>query len=69
MPKENGLQLAEKVHREMPECKVLMLTAYLSNAMEVELHLEQTKQPLKLLNKPCQPELLLKEAEELLRTA
>jgi CheY-like chemotaxis protein len=69
MPEENGLQLAEKVHREMPECKVLMLTAYASNAIQVELHSEQTKRPLKLLNKPCQPELLLKEAEELLRTA
>jgi DNA-binding response OmpR family regulator len=69
MPEESGLQLAEKVHREMPECKVLMLTAYSSNAMEVELHSEQTKRPLKLLNKPCRPELLLKEVKELLRTA
>jgi DNA-binding response OmpR family regulator len=69
MPDETGLQLAEKVHREMPGCKVLLLTAYSSNAIKVELYSEQMNRPLKLLNKPCHPEVLLEEAERLLRTA
>lgn len=69
MPHETGLQLAEKVHREMPHCKVLLLTAYSGNEAQVELYSEKTKRPLKLLNKPCRPELLLEEVEALLEIA
>ncbi len=69
MPNESGLQLAEKVHREMPDCKLLLLTAYASNMDKVALEAERNNRPLKLLNKPCRPELLLLEASALLRTA
>jgi CheY-like chemotaxis protein len=69
MPDENGLQLAETLHREMPNCKCLMLTAYASNASKVEQHTTRTQRPLKLLSKPCRPEILLREAESLLQTA
>ncbi|HVG26567.1 MAG TPA: response regulator [Acidobacteriaceae bacterium] len=67
MPEQNGLQLAEAVNRELPECKMLMLTAYSSNAFEVEMEAARMKRPLKLLNKPCRPEVLLKEAVALLQ--
>jgi CheY-like chemotaxis protein len=66
MPGQNGLQLAAAISREMPMCQVIMLTAYLSNAARVELEALRMKRPLKLLSKPCRPELLLKEADELL---
>jgi CheY-like chemotaxis protein len=69
MPDETGLQLAEKMHREIPHCKVLMLTAFAGNAAKVEMQAQRMKRPLKLLSKPCRPELLLKEAEALLQTA
>ena len=69
MPDESGLQLAETLQREMPDCKFLMLTAYSSNAAKVEQHISRMKRPLKLLNKPCHPELLLREASDLLATA
>ena len=69
MPGENGLQLAETLQREMPSCKLLMLTAYASNAIKVEQHASRTKLPLKLLSKPCRPEILLREAPDLLHTA
>jgi CheY-like chemotaxis protein len=69
MGEENGLQLADKVHNEMPDCKFLMLTAYASNIAKLEQHISQTQRPLKLLNKPCRPELLLQEAQEILQTA
>jgi CheY-like chemotaxis protein len=69
MPEETGLQLAEKMRSEMPDCKLLMLTAYAYNALKVEQYISRTKQPLKLLNKPCRPELLLREAMNLLQTA
>lgn len=69
MPEETGLQLAEKLQHELPNCKLLMLTAYASNAVKVEQHATRTQRPLKLLTKPCRPELLLSEALALLQTA
>jgi CheY-like chemotaxis protein len=69
MPEESGLQLAEKVHHELPNCKLLMLTAYDSNTIKVEQHASRTKRPIKLLSKPCRPEVLLREAQDLLQTA
>jgi CheY-like chemotaxis protein len=68
MPEQSGLQLAEALHRELPNCKLLMLTAYASNALKVEQHISRTRRPLKLLTKPCRPELLLHEAHTLLQT-
>ena len=69
MPDENGLQLAETLQRELPNCKFLMLTAYASNATKVAQHTTRTQRPLKLLTKPCRPEILLQEAHTLLQTA
>ena len=69
MPGETGLQLAEKVQLEMPHCKLLLLTAYASNVAKVEQHISRMKKPLKLLNKPCRPETLLREAHDLLERA
>jgi CheY-like chemotaxis protein len=67
MPGQSGLQLAAAIHNEMPKCQMIMLTAYLTNAASAELEALRRKRPLKLLNKPCRPELLLKEVGELLR--
>jgi CheY-like chemotaxis protein len=69
MPEETGLQLAETFQRELPNCKLLMLTAYSSNAIKVEQHATRMKRPLQLLNKPCRPEILLRAAHDLLQTA
>jgi CheY-like chemotaxis protein len=69
MPHETGLQLAEKMNRELPACKLILLTAYASNVSKVERHAIQMNRPLKLLNKPCRPELLLSECHALLQTA
>jgi CheY-like chemotaxis protein len=69
MPLETGLQLADKFHAELPHCKVLMLSAYSSNAARVQDHASQNQRPLKLMQKPCRPEDLLHEAQLLLKTA
>jgi DNA-binding response OmpR family regulator len=69
MPLETGLQLADKLFHEMPSCKVLMLSAYTSNAARVEQHAVQVNRTFKLLNKPCRPEELLREAHALLNAA
>jgi DNA-binding response OmpR family regulator len=67
MPGESGLELADAVHREVPGCKVLMLTAYESNSSDVERHSERTRRPVRMLYKPVRPEELIREARELLR--
>jgi DNA-binding response OmpR family regulator len=69
MPGETGLDLVARMDREMPECRLLMLSAYSSSAAVVELSSRGMKRPLKLLNKPCRPEELLREATALLMSA
>ena len=69
MPDENGLELAEQLHKERPQTRMLMLTAYSSNALKVEEQSSRLGRPLKLLSKPCRPELLLRTAWEMLATA
>lgn len=67
MPGQSGLELAAAINQEMPKCQMIMLTAYLTSAASVELEALRMKRPLKLLNKPCRPEVLLREAGELLQ--
>ncbi len=69
MPDGNGLDLAEKLTRELPRTQMLMLTAYSSNAARVEAESSRLGRPLKLLNKPCRPEELLRTAAEMLKSA
>jgi len=69
MPEENGLELADKLDRELPGTHVLMFTAYASNAVTVDAHSARTGRPLRLLRKPCRPEELIHECNILLLTA
>ena len=67
MPGEDGLQLAAKVVRELPDCQMIMLTAYLSKSASQELEALRRRRPVKVLKKPCPPELLIEEVVEMLR--
>lgn len=69
MPDESGLQLAERLQETMPDVRVLLLTAYASNAAKVSAHSRRTRRPLKLLAKPCRPDDLLRETHALLQSA
>jgi CheY-like chemotaxis protein len=69
MPETTGLELAVKIDREMPECKILMLTAYSTNLVKVGEQAQQMSRPLNVMTKPCRPEDLLREAGALLRSA
>jgi len=69
MPDGDGLQLAERLHEERPKIRMLMLTAYRSNASQVEAQSTRMGRPLKMLCKPCRPEELLRTANEILQTA
>lgn len=66
MPEESGLSVAEKMNYEQPHCKMLMITAYSSNAAKVELQSIRLKRELRLLAKPCPPVELLRATHSLL---
>ncbi|MDQ2925376.1 MAG: response regulator [Acidobacteriota bacterium] len=69
MPGATGLELAANIDREMPACKILMLTAYSSNAVKVDEQSRRMARPVNVLSKPCRPEDLLREVGTLLKTA
>ena len=66
MPEESGLDLAERMQDVLPNIQMLMLTAYASNAAKVTAHSRRLRRPLKLLNKPCRPDDLLRESQAML---
>ncbi len=69
MPEVSGLELAECMQELLPETRLLMLTAYASNAAFVRAHARRVRRPIKLLSKPCRPDDLLRESHALLQTA
>lgn len=69
MPEENGLQLADRLQEAMPNVRLLMFTAYASNAAVVTAHSRRLRRPLKLLSKPCRPDDLLRETNAILQSA
>ncbi len=66
MPDESGLELAYRMEQTMPRTRMLMLTAYASNAPEVRAQSRRMQRPLRLLSKPCRPDDLLRETRALL---
>lgn len=66
MPGTTGLELIQSMSREMPNVRMMMLTAYVSNDIDVERMAEHLNLPIKLLRKPCRPEDLVTEARKLL---
>ena len=69
MPGRDGLSLVEDVSRELPACRILMLTGFYSNLKNVREQARKLSRPLGILTKPCQPSELLREAAALLATA
>ena len=69
MPEESGLQLAERMQEVLPDTRLLLLTAYASNAAQVNAHASRMRRPLRLLAKPCRPDDLLRESHALLQSA
>jgi CheY-like chemotaxis protein len=69
MPGRDGLSLVDDVTREMPACRILVLTGFYSNLKSVREHARKLSRPMGVLTKPCQPSELLREAAALLATA
>ena len=66
MPERDGLSLVEDMTREMPACRILVLTGFYSNLKIVREHASKLSRPLGILTKPCQPSELLREVAVLL---
>ena len=62
MPGRSGIELMADFSRELPDCHVLVLTGYYSNLIRVREHTREKARPTRILTKPCNPDVLLKEA-------
>ncbi len=69
MPEESGLQFADRMQQVLPGTQMLLLTAYASNAASVRAHSRHMQRPLKLLNKPCRPDDLLRVTRAMLQAS
>ncbi|WP_158943953.1 response regulator [Granulicella sp. S190] len=69
MPGRDGLSLVSDVTRELPACRILVLTGFYSNLKSVREKSSSLLRPVGILTKPCQPSELLREAAALLAIA
>jgi CheY-like chemotaxis protein len=69
MPGRDGLALVCDVTRELPTCRIIVLTAFYSNITKVREQSNKLARPVGILTKPCQPAELLREASAMLATA
>ena len=69
MPVRSGLELMGDFSRELPDCRVLVLTGYPSNLTRVREQMVKHRHPVRVLTKPCAPAELLREAGQMLARA
>ncbi|WP_213804646.1 response regulator [Granulicella sp. dw_53] len=66
MPGKDGLALVREITRELPSCRIIVLTGFYSNLKIVREEANRLSLPVSILTKPCQPTDLLREANSLL---
>jgi CheY-like chemotaxis protein len=69
MPHRSGLELMSDFNRELPSCRVLVLTGYYNNVVRVREHSTRLRRATRVLTKPCNPSELLREAGKILASA
>ncbi len=69
MPGKDGLALLNEFNRELPSCRILVLTGFYSNLKKVRDEAARLCLPMSILTKPCQPGDLLREAAAILASA
>jgi len=69
MPGRDGLALVCDVTRELPSCRIIVLTGFYSNLKNVREQSSKLARPVGILTKPCQPADLLREANTMLAAA
>lgn len=69
MPGRDGLSLVCDITRELPSCRIIVLTGFYSNLKSVREQSNKLARPVGILTKPCPPVELLREAATILATA
>ncbi len=69
MPGRDGISLMSDLSVELPDCPILVLTGFYSALNRVRAVTRTMKQAVTIVTKPCQPEDLLRHAEQLLNPA
>ena len=69
MPDKDGLALALDITSEFPSCRIIVLTGFYSNLMNVREQANKMPRPMGILTKPCQPAELLRHVNDMLATA
>jgi DNA-binding response OmpR family regulator len=69
MPGRDGLSLVVDITRELPSCRIIVLTGLYSNLMNVREQSNKLSRPVGILTKPCQPSELLRHANAILASA
>jgi DNA-binding response OmpR family regulator len=69
MPGRDGLALVQDINRELPDCRIMVLTGFYADLDDVHGHSRDLQRPLALLTKPCRPADLIREANAMLNTA
>ena len=66
MPGKDGVALLNEINRELPSCRILVLTGFYSNLRRVREEAKRLDLPMSILTKPCHPDELLREANAIL---
>ena len=69
MPGKDGLFLVNEINRELPACRILVLTGFYSNHKAVNETAARLARPVGILTKPVHPDELLREASAVLAHA
>jgi CheY-like chemotaxis protein len=69
MPGRDGFALVDDMTRELPACRILVLTGFYSNLKSVREQATKLARPVGILTKPCQPSELLRQANAMLASA
>ena len=69
MPGRDGLDLIADITRDLPACRILVLTGSYGCLPRVEKRSSSLKNALSIMTKPCQPADLLRRAGALLLSA
>jgi len=69
MPGRDGLSLVRDITRELPACRIIVLTGFYSNLKSVRDQSSKLSRPVGILTKPCQPSELLRHANDMLARA
>src|ERR1700712_3032202 len=69
MPGRDGFPLVDDIPRELPSCRILVLTGFYSNLKGVREQAARLSRPVGILTKPCPPLELLRQANAMLASA